>query len=357
MSTTLHIVQRMAPGGLETLALRLVRELPGRHLLVSLEGDLGSLLSAWPALSTISDRLVAMEKATGWRPSLVFDLRKLMLREKASAVVTHHIGPLIYGGAAARLSGVDRVVHVEHDAWHYAAARRRALGGLAVGLVRPTLVAVSPLLQANARRMFPARRVELVTNGVDIAQAPGLRDQARRLLSLDRESLVIGSVGRLEHVKGHDVLIHAFARMRADATLVIVGDGSRRRALEDRAAALGVSDRVKFVGHSDDPGALYPAFDVLCLPSRAEGLPFVILEAQAAGVPVVASDVGDVRAAVCPQTGRLTGPEDVAALREALEQALEDAQAGSRSEATRGFIGENFNWDRTLLGYSRLIGV
>jgi len=346
---TAHIVQCLAPGGLEVLALELARHLPGRHLLISLEGTVATLKANWPRIGEVA--LVGCEKSGGLEPGLVLRLARILRRAKVNCVMTHHIGPLIYGGLAARLAGVGKVIHVEHDIWHYETARRRQVAGLAMRLVRPQLVAISPQLVARLKLLFPARPVRLIENGVDLQRfSPMSRQIARENLGLSGK--IIGSAGRLELVKGHDVLLRAFARMASVANLVIAGNGSQRGALEALARELGIADRVRFLGHTDSLAEIYPGFDVFCLSSRHEGLPLAVLEAQACGVPVVASAVGGVAAALSPQCSKTVPPEDPLALARALDQVLQNADPVD----PRAFVAAHFDWAKCLSLYSQMIG-
>jgi glycosyltransferase involved in cell wall biosynthesis len=144
---------------------------------------------------------------------------------------------------------------------------------------------------------------------------------------------VVGTMARLDPVKGLDVLLRALADL-PDATLVIAGDGPEGPALRDLAEELGVGTRVRFEGWSDDPEASLARYDVFALPSRSEGLPLSVCEAMVAGLPVVASDVGSVREIVDDGvTGLLVPAGDVPALTSALRGLLADA-------ATRRAMGE-----------------
>jgi glycosyltransferase involved in cell wall biosynthesis len=107
------------------------------------------------------------------------------------------------------------------------------------------------------------------------------------------------------------------------------------------------------VVRSLDMPALLPAFDVFCLPSRAEGLPLSVLEAQAVGIPVVASDVGALREALCPGISRLVPAADPSAL----AKGITDVLTQNTSSSPRPFVIANFNWDQTVLAYRKLIGV
>jgi len=135
---------------------------------------------------------------------------------------------------------------------------------------------------------------------------------------------VLGTVGRLDRQKGYDVLLHALAQV-PDAILILVGDGPERGPLERLASGLGIADRVRFEGWSDDARRYLTTFDVFVLPSRFEGFPLVIIEAMLARLPVVATRVGSVEEAVIDeQTGILVQQEDPAALAAALRRLIRD---------------------------------
>ncbi len=360
MPTTVHIVERMAPGGIETLVLDMVKGLRGAHRVFSLAGNATELIRSWPRLTRLGDTLEGFDRQPGVHPGLV---RRLATRLKTCAtetVVLHHIGPLLYGGLAARLARVPRIVHVEHDAWHYESARRRQLAALAFKLVRPTRVAVSGEIAESLRRHFGVTDVTVVAPGIDM-DLYRLRDRAAAhvKLGLKIDGPVIGTSGRLVAVKSQATLIEAAALLRRQASsaerrpqLVIVGDGPERGALIARAAALGVTDAVHLLGHRDDLPEILPAFDVYALPSLNEGLPRSVLEAQAAGLSVVASRVGALADAVCPVSGRLVPPSDPAALAHALADCLAHP---TPPDVARQFVSERYALTKTLAAFDQLL--
>jgi glycosyltransferase involved in cell wall biosynthesis len=353
---TVQIVQRLAPGGIEVLATRLAASMPGINAIVSLEGTVAELQAAWPFLAQSGIEVMALDKPAGLRPSTAWQLASLLRRLRPNCVITHHIGPLLYGGTAARLAGVRNLVHVEHDVWHHRDPGRDIQLQMARRLLRPTFAAISRHAADTLARNSGARAVVLLPNGVDLgAYAPGDRAAARRRLGLPADVRVIGSVGRLEPVKGHAALLQAAAALPEDVHVAIVGDGSQRANLEALAAELGIASRVVLAGHRDDVATLYPAFDVLCLPSRQEGLPFVVIEAQACDTPVVATDVGAVRDALCPETSRLVRPGDLPALVRALRDVVDQRSRPSpRAPSPRAFVARHFDWDATLRRYTLL---
>jgi glycosyltransferase involved in cell wall biosynthesis len=169
---------------------------------------------------------------------------------------------------------------------------------------------------------LPERSVKTVFNGVSPYELH--RDQPRS------DRLTIGSVGRLEHQKGYDVLLRALVQL-PDAVAVIVGEGSERQRLESLAHELRIAERISWTGWSEEPRKLLALFDVFVLPSRSEGFPLSIVEAMLAELPVVATDVGSVREAVVPEeTGVLVAPEQPELLAEALGRVLGDPELRGR---------------------------
>jgi glycosyltransferase involved in cell wall biosynthesis len=319
----IHVVQHLAPGGLEVMALELARAQAATRpaLVLSLEGSPEEAIAGWPRLAAQREALVFMGKRPGLDPRLPGRLVALFRRLRPAAVHTHHVGPLLYAGAAARIAGVARRIHTEHDAWHLANPRRRRVMRAALALAKPVLVADAPDV---ARAVHHALGVlpHVVQNGVDTARfAPGERLAARAALGLATNAKVIGIAARLERVKGVDVAIAALAGVPG-ALLAIAGRGAEEAALRAQAAALGVADCVRFLGLVGDMPGFYAACDIACLPSRNEGLPLAALEAQACGLRLVASAVGGVASAADPASARLVPAEDAAALAAALVDAL-----------------------------------
>lgn len=321
-----QVVQHLAPGGIETLVLDLQRLAgPGTEFhIVSLEGTREELARRWPRAARLGALLHGLGKTPGVRPGLVASLALLFARLKPSAVQTHHIGPLLYAGIAARLAGVPRVVHTEHDAWHLLSQRRRKVQTFALGLVGPKVIAAGRAVARGLTNAIPSCRPTVIANAIDTARfRPGDQTAARERLGLPRLSPIVGAAGRLEVVKGHDVLLDAAFRLPPDVHVAIAGAGTQRSRLKALADTLGIADRVHFLGHVEDTVTFYQALDVYCLPSRNEGMPLSLLEAQSCGVPAVATRVGGVTEALCPDTSMLVPHEDSRGMAVALSAMLE----------------------------------
>ena len=344
-----HIVQRMAPGGIETLVLDLIGRTGLGGAIFSLEGTIGVLISGWPQLESYRQRLTTFDRKPGLRPALCLQVARHLRTLSPTVVVTHHLGPLVYGGLAARLAGVPCLVHVEHDIWHYENPRARLLAKLVAKLARPHHVAVSQSVANGMKRIFKSADVMVVPPAIDTNRfLPGDRNRARQRLGFQANWKVIGTVGRIVPIKGHAILIQALATLPPDTHLAIVGEGSEVENLKAIATNIDVGTRLHFLGHRDDVEHIFPAFDVFCLPSLAEGLPRTVLEAQSCGLPVVASDVGGLSEAIYARTGKLVPPADPIALAKALHQVLNQP---FETRSTREFIEREFSWSRTLGAY------
>jgi glycosyltransferase involved in cell wall biosynthesis len=170
------------------------------------------------------------------------------------------------------------------------------------------------------------------------------RAHARERLGLPGDGVLVGWVGRLSREKAPDVLLEALGLMGADPPLTaFVGDGREAAALKARTAALGLEGKVRWTGLVDGAARLLPAFDAFVLSSRTEGTPIVLLEAMAAGVPVIVTRVGGVPDVVSDAEAVLVPSEDPAALAGALRSVLADAVGSARrSAAAQGRLARDF---------------
>ena len=194
---------------------------------------------------------------------------------------------------------------------------------------------------------LPAGSVLTIHNGVP--------DEPHEAAPRPRPGPLIGAIGRLEPQKGYDILIRALAEIDA-ATLVLVGEGSERAALEKLARGVGVEDRIVWIGWSDNARGYLSAFDVFAFPSRFEGFPLAVLEALLAGNAVVASDVGSTAEAVRNgETGLLVPPGDPATLAGAIRRLLADDGLRRRlGEQGRRLVLERFTAEHMTHGFESL---
>jgi len=214
------------------------------------------------------------------------------------------------------------------------------------------------ILQGRTR----PERIHVIHTGLDLdAMARGAsREAVRAQFAIPDDAVVVGTVSRLFYEKGHKYLLKAVASLAGrypNLYALIVGTGDQRDALEDLAHRLSIRDRIVFTGFYDDLSGALRAMDIFAQPSILhEGFPTAVLEAQAMGLPVVASDIGGTRETLAPgKTGLLVPPRDSAALADALETLLRDVNLRKRmAEAARPFIEQSFTLAGMIERMSRM---
>ncbi|EIL8371976.1 glycosyltransferase [Vibrio alginolyticus] len=348
----LHVVQHLAPGGLETLVLEMLRFAQPNHsvFVVSLEGSKEHALQGWQKLLPYQGQLHFLNKKPGFSGKTISTLTSMLKGLKPDVVHTHHIGPLLYGGIAARLAHVPVVIHTEHDAWHLNNKKSARLQSLLLKMIRPQVVADANFVAHQIQTKLKYRKVCTIHNGIDCQKfKSGDQTATRHLFELPTDKIVVGVAGRLEAVKGHKVLIEAFSHLASNTHLAIAGDGSQRAQLEAQVRTLKLEDRVTFLGLVDDMPSFYQSLDLFCLPSLQEGFPLSTLEAQACDIPCVATDVGGVKETLCPNNSTLVEANHVFSLAEALSQQLESSHRSPRT-----FILKHFDIRDMVSRYSRL---
>ena len=311
MKTIVQVVQHLSPGGIETMVLELAAFAPAneRVVIVSLEGFKTEALVKWPRLLPFSEQLVFLNKQPGIQPTIISKLKNIFRTLKADVVHTHHVGPLLYAGLAARLANIPCLLHTEHDAWHLENPRRRFLQRNLIKYVKPILVADASTVANAMQRHLDTTDIHIIRNGIDSERfIPGDKSAARIKFNLPQAKKIIGCSGRLEKVKGQHLLIEALHLMPANIHLALAGIGSEESVLREQVKALNIQDQVHFLGRIDEMPTFYQALDVFCLPSLNEGMPLSPLEAQACDIPSVVTDVGGASEAVCTSSGALVPP-------------------------------------------------
>lgn len=325
MKTVIQVVQHMRPGGIETMALDLATfcKKHEQTFIVSLEGDHQTAISEWPRLKPYAKQLIFLNKKHGWQPLLIFKLIRLIKKLNVNVVHTHHIGPLIYAGIAARAANVNCLIHTEHDAWHLNDARRCSLQRKIIRLTHPVLVADAETVAEAIQAKLHQQNIHIVHNGIDTERfIPGDQYHARKQLGLPQDTPLVGCSGRMEHVKGQSLLLDALTKMPNNTHLAFAGSGSIESELRDKSILLGLHKRVHFLGRVDDMPSFYQALDVFCLPSLNEGFPLSPLEAQACSIVTVVTHVGGSHETLCPYSGKLIPSGDVQTMANTLTDIL-----------------------------------
>ncbi len=298
----------------------------------------------------------------------LFALFQLMRRERIQVIQTfsHYsnmLGPLLawLAGVPVRLS-----------------SQRMSLRGAPKWLLTlDTLVANSFLVQkmtsvSEGTRQFCIRqqgiradKIQTIYNGIDpsVYQQPFTRAEQpaalHRELGLDSNAVVMTTIARLHPQKGHSFLIEAIPQIVKsipNARLLFVGEGALRAELERRAARVGATNLIRFAGVRQDISQVLAISDLFVLPSLWEGLPNVVLEAMAAGVPVVATDVdGSAELIIANKTGMLVPPKQSDALATAIIQLWQDEPCRKRIIAAAAQqVEQSFSLQRNVTAYETL---
>lgn len=303
-----------------------------------------------------------------WRPRGDLDLPAAfaaarVLREFAPRLVhAHDARSHAVGWLAARLARVPAMVVSRRTVF---TPGTHPASRLKYGLPIDRYLAVSASVQESLRKAHvPGDRIRVVPSGIELPGPPDT-ESLRRVLGVDDRVILAGIVASLTEEKGQDVAIDALARLasaRPMLHLVLIGEGRRHAALHARAVDRGVSERVHFTGFRNDARALLRQLDLCLVPSRDEGLGTAALEAQAEGVPVVASAVGGLREVLRDGvTGRLVTPDDPAALARAIEGVLDESErtqawvARAREEVAKHDVDRTVR--ETLAVYDEVLGL
>jgi|FLOH01.1.fsa_nt_gi glycosyltransferase involved in cell wall biosynthesis len=266
---------------------------------------------------------------TDWKQR--HQLESLLRKVQPDVVHTHSSKAGVLGRGASLTTGIGVRVHTPHtfaflfDAM-FSAPKRYLFRRIEAHYARRThrLIAVS---EGEAETMISsgvvsAAGVRVVPNGIDMNLWGNIKPVCRESIGVPKDAIMVLVAGLLNSAKGQDLAIQALSQARLqNLFLVLAGHGDELVALERLSATLGVADRVRFLGWRSDVPALVAAADIVLLPSRWEGMPYVVLEAMASGKPVLATKVDGARELILPgETGFLVDVQDTAAMAAGLDQ-------------------------------------
>ena len=361
----LHLINSFEIGGTERQAVELLKRLDQERY----EVKLAALRNRGPFYSEIEERfpnvpefpLTSFYDLNAARQ--LARLRALMARERIEILHAHDFYAGFIGAAAARLAGV-RVIACQR---HLKLSDRRIheWGTRLIHRLADRILVNSEAIRDHilSNGSSHASKIVVIKNGIspfaDSAETQNPHDELCRELNVAIDSKLIGMVARLQPVKGHKFFIEAASRViekEPKAQLVIVGDGPLKSEIEVQAARLGLKERLHLLGDRTDVARLVASFDLLVLASLHEGLPNAVMEAMAAGVPVVATAVGGTKELIkSGETGYLVPPADPLALAERITFALENEGERMRIAASgRHFIDSEFGMRRMVESVEKL---
>lgn len=296
--TVVHIAGSFGVGGTERQLIVLLRGLDRarwRPRVICFRKT-GALLDSIQRLGL--DPIEIELKSTLMRPNTALAILRVAARlraEGAELVQCHDLYSVLLGVPAARLLGLP-VIASRRDLGHHVTALQRPFLRLALRSATVVLANAATVAAHLERDGIAASKIAIVPNGIDVAAF----DAAARSLAApapvgDGGTPTVLTIARMTYpAKGHDDLLQAalLVRRRADVRFVLVGDGPREPHIRRLAGELGIADHVHFLGRRADVPALIQRADVVCHPSRMEGLPNAVMEAMAAARPIVATTAG-----------------------------------------------------------------
>jgi len=362
VSSILHIFPSFGIGGAQRRTVDLANTILAdkRHVIVALDRDFSA---AEELKFEVRHRLVSMGFKRSSRPDLdnLRKFRHLVNTYRPEVLLTYNWGA-IEAALANRIAPLCPHLHFEDGfgpdetptqqlsrrVW----ARRLALSG------KSKIVVPSKTLLDLAKTSwrFRSTRLRYIPNGIDCHRfsnpsADGLQQELRS----DPEEVLIGAIGTLRLEKNVARLLRLFAALERDQAikLVIVGDGPERKNLEALAHDLEIADQTLFVGHQRSPEQFLEQLDIFALTSDTEQMPYCLIEAMAAGLPVIATDVGDVKS-MLPEANQafVASRDDVPALIAQLKHLIEQPSLRhTLGELNRAHAQQHFDRDSMLTQY------
>lgn len=358
-----HVLGQLDFGGVETMAGRLIRHLPGLRHLVVVTGRIDPARLEWlQSQSPVEVELCPYTR--GQRIAFVRSVARLVARRRPDAVLAYSFGNHAMVSLGCRLGGVRRV-YVRVAGSPLRSRSSRFKNGILGHLARPVCAGEIAVSKAVAGELIqgiglPGKRVHVIPNGCVVGvreggvAAPGPRYRG------ETEQIRLLMVSRMDDAKDQSTAVRALAALRAqgrDVSLSLVGDGPRRAHLEALARQQGVAAQVTFHGNRTDVADLMQRHDLMLHCTFSEGFPNVIIEAMAAGLPVIASDIPPCREVLDNGScGILVPPEDPRALSAAIirfmdRPALMDALVGK----ARAFVESHYRIEECAKRYAELL--
>lgn len=273
-----------------------------------------------------------LQRSPGIDLSYPFKLAKLMKKEAVDVLHLHNPTALFYGALAGKISRISRIIYTEHGRDFSSSWKVKQANRLLSNIVDEIVVVAE-----HGRRYlileegFLSCRIRKIYNGVDseaFSNKSEIRRDILRSLGLREYTRIIGVVARLDPIKNHAGLLKAMIKVSSvfpQAALLIIGDGPLRTKLEEQVSEMDLKKSIIFLGSRSDIPKLLNIMDVFVLPSLSEGLPLTLIEACAAGKPIVATAVGGNPEIVeNGVNGLLVPSEDVEALSAAIIAILSD---------------------------------
>lgn len=267
----------------------------------------------------------------GLRFKMTLKILRLLKNEAFDVVLCHRFKPTAVMMRIHRWVGKPKCISVVHSFSDYKPKSRRKILSKFGALQNWNFVTVSEALKDHLLQLkigFNDTNTVSITNAIDVEKAIESqlsRFDARKKLGLPEDAKIIGTIGRLVKVKGHQYLIQAFAKIHdqyPDVIVAIIGEGDERPYLEKLIRQLGLSKKIYLLGSVEGAVKYVRAFDIWTLPSLSEGLGLALLEGMSAKLPCIGSDIPALRPLLTGSEGKVCPPADAGALAERLSEYL-----------------------------------
>ena len=363
-----HVVISLKHGGLEQCALQWCldrnRLHPGSTSIICLD-EPGPLAEDLP--DNVCSALHASRGRFPWDRRAVRRLKELARDNGIDILHSHNTAARQYAALATaaisrRASAPVRHLYTDHSSNLYL---HGIINRLRVRLMKKHTSAYTAVSREAAEKLAAAEKTALektkiIKNGIAFPDQPPqtpVRETLREQFGLSKHAFVIGYVGRLSPEKGVDRLLKSFADISYPAQLLIIGDGSSRRELEELSDQLDLHDKVVFAGERQNARMLLSAMDLFVLPSRSEGLPLALLEAMAEKVPVAATSAGDCSEVLGNGRFGTLLKDDEATWPATLDTLIKSIQSGDAAEKTEAafmYVREQYSLEKTIAEYEEI---
>lgn len=299
MTSITHVTFDMRIGGAEKVIYNLIRGMEDKEIKTSilcLEKQIGPF---GKSLVNQGYKISNLERQPGFDTQLIIDIHNYIKQNKIDILHCHQYTPYVYGVLGALFTGC-KVIFTEHGRFYPDIRKQKRV------IINPLLNKITHKITAisNATKNalvqyenFPEKDIEVVYNGIEINDdAIAIdKEEFKRSLNLPQDSMVLGTVARLDPIKNHLMMIKGLKEILIkcpNTYLVIVGDGPERERLGELTESLGMKSHVIFTGFREDTAQFYSIFDIFLLTSFSEGTAMTLLESMAAGLPSIVTDVG-----------------------------------------------------------------
>ncbi len=359
----MQITHDLAIGGLQQVVVNLCRTIDKNRFRTTV-----LCLRALGPLAGDIERLgikviLLPQKTNGTDYFSFLKVADILRKERIQVIHTHNTQPLLDGTMGAILSGGgQRVIHTDH-ARQFPDKKRYMFAEWCMSHFVYKMVGVSEQTTENLRKYekIPQRKLLTIANGIDGTRFVIKIDRQakRKELDLPRVGPVIGVISRLEKVKGITYLLQAMPviiKNFPELVLFVVGEGSEMNSLQLESKMLGIEQNVIFAGVRYDIPEILQALDIYLLPSLSEGLPMGLLEAMAAGCPIIASNVGGIPSVVTNgETGMLVAVANVQDFTLALIYLLKNVTVRQKMSANMQLVFQrDYNAEKMSRMYSML---